>query len=340
MAGIEDVAQRAGVSIATVSRALSGRGPVSPATKERVKAVADELGYVVSPNASGLASGKTRTVGIVVPFLNSWFYTSVIEGAQSVLLAHGYDVTLYNLFGSGTAREAVLERSLRRRRDDALIAVSLELTEKEVQRLRETNKPMVGVGGPLTGVTTLSVDDMGVAQLATEHLIMLGHTRIAHLGGDVDHELDFHIPSKRRLGYEHALRSAGIEVDEELFCITEFSIEGGYRSAKQVLGDPRRRPTGVVTASDEMAFGTILAARDLGLSVPGDLSVVGIDGHELSEFCRLTTVAQYPERQGARAAEEVLALLDPERERTGAMDIPVEYDLVVRGSTGRAPDSR
>lgn len=337
MAGIEDVAQRAGVSIATVSRALSGRGPVSPSTKARVMAVADELGYAVSPNASGLASGKTRTVGIVVPFLNSWFYTAVIEGAQSVLLANGYDVTLYNLFGSGTAREAVLERSLRRRRDDALIAVSLELTEDEVRRLHQMNKPMVGVGGPLSGITTLSVDDIGVTKLATEHLIMLGHKRIAHLGGDVEHELDFHLPSKRRFGYEQALREAGIEVDDDLFRITEFSIEGGYRSAKQLLGDPRRRPTGIVAASDEMAFGTMLAARDFGLSIPGDLSVVGIDGHELSELFSLTTVAQYPERQGARAAEEVLALLDPERERSGSMDIPVEYDLVVRGSTGRPP---
>jgi len=337
MAGIEDVAAHAGVSIATVSRALSGRGPVSPSTKTRVLAAADELGYAVSPNASGLASGKTRTVGIVVPFLNSWFYTAVIEGAQSVLLANGYDVTLYNLFGSGAAREAVFERSLRRRRDDALIAVSLELTDDEVQRLHQTGKPLVGVGGPLQGVTTLSVDDIRVARLATEHLIMMGHQRIAHLGGDVEHELDFHVPSKRRLGYEAALRDAGIVVEPEAFLITEFTVEGGYRSAKQLLGDPRRRPTAVVAASDEMAFGTMLAARDLGLRVPEDVSVIGIDGHEMSEFFNLTTVAQYPERQGAHAAELLLGHLDPTRGVTERRDIPVEYDLVVRGSTARPP---
>ncbi len=334
MAGIEDVARRAGVSVATVSRALSGRGPVSPATRDKVRAMADELGYVVSPSASGLASGTTRTVGIVVPFLTSWFYTSVIEGAQATLLDHGYDVTLYNLFANGDVRGAVFERSLRRRRDDALIAVSLELSEPERALLTGTGKPIVGVGGPLEGVPTLSVDDVGVARLATEHVIMLGHTRIAHLGGDVDHELDFHVPSQRRLGYEAALTAAGIEVDPTLFVVTEFSIEGGYHSAKQLLGDPRRRPTAIVAASDEMALGAMLAARHLGLSVPQDISISGIDGHELAEFAGLTTVDQYPARQGAQAAELLVECLASGLKAVDATDRKVDYDLVVRGSTG------
>lgn len=336
MAGIEEVARRSGVSIATVSRALSGRGPVSPATKARVKAVADELGYVVSSSASGLASGRTRNVGVVVPFLSSWFYTTVIEGAQSVLLAHAYDLTLYNLHGDGDERRTVFEQSLLRKRVDAVIAVSLELTEDELSRLHQINKPIVGVGGPLPGVPSLVIDDEGVARLATEHLIALGHRQIAHLGGDVGSELDFHVPSHRRVGYESALTAAGIPVDPRLFVPTEFSIEGGYRSAKQLLGNPSLHITAIAAASDEMAIGAILAARDLGLTVPRDLSVVGIDDHELSDLFSLTTVAQYPERQGAMAAEMLMHQLDG----SGAVPdaaVPIEYDLVVRGSTTRVP---
>ncbi len=176
MAGIEEVAKLAGVSTATVSRALSGRGHVSPASKAKVDEAAARLGYVVSSNASSLASGRTRNIGVVIPFLNRWFFSSVLEGAQHELLRRGYDLTLYNLSGDGDERSSVFEHFLLRQRVDAVIAVSLELTEHEVTRLHDLGKPLVGVGGPIPGVPTLTIDDAAVARLATEHLIGLGHT--------------------------------------------------------------------------------------------------------------------------------------------------------------------
>ena len=151
MPGINEVAELAGVSTATVSRALSGNGHVSPSTRERVKSAALQLGYVVSSNASSLATGRTKNVGVVIPFLNRWFYSSVIEGAERALLAHGYDLTLYNLSGGGDERRSVFEHFLLRKRVDAVIAISLELTADEVSRLLEMNKPIVGIGGPLPG---------------------------------------------------------------------------------------------------------------------------------------------------------------------------------------------
>ena len=333
MAGIQEVAELAGVSTATVSRALSGNGHVSLATRERVAKAAETLGYVVSSNASSLATGRTRNVGVVIPFLNKWFFSSVIEGAESALLANGYDLTLYNLGGGGDERRSVFEHFLLRKRVDAVIAISLELTPAELTGLLNIDKPIVGVGGPLTGVRTLSIDDVSVARLATEHLLSLGHTSIGHIGGNAQTERDFHLPTNRRVGYEGALAAAGISPDPELFQPADFTIPGGYAAAKQLLGNPRKRPSAVFAASDEMAIGTILAARDLGLSVPDDVSVIGIDDHELSAFFGLTTVAQFPRLQGGKAVEILMEQLHPSLRNHGTLNTSLPYELMVRSTT-------
>ncbi|WP_158862019.1 LacI family DNA-binding transcriptional regulator [Leifsonia sp. AG29] len=344
MAGIDDVARLAGVSTATVSRALSGSVKVSDATRLKVTEAADALGYVVSSYASSLASGRTRNVGAVVPHLNRWFFASVIEGAERALLRRGYDLTLYNLSGGGEERRTVFERHLLRQRVDAVIAISLELTDEEIGRLLRIGKPLVSVGGPLKGVRSLSIDDVAVAQLATAHLIALGHRRIAHIGGGREYDLDFHIPTSRRHGYERALTAAGIPIEPALYRTADFTIAGGYAAAKQLLGTPGDRPTGIFAASDEMAIGALLAARDLGISVPHDVSVVGIDDYELSEFFGLSTVAQFPGRQGELAVDLLMRTLEPSGEHQpdaasmsssadAGATIPVPYELIVRGST-------
>ncbi|WP_020075881.1 LacI family DNA-binding transcriptional regulator [Cryocola sp. 340MFSha3.1] len=342
MPGIDDVARLAGVSTATVSRALSGNGPVSDRTRARVVQAASELGYVVSSDASSLASGRTRNIGAVVPHLNRWFFTSVIEGAERVLLGQGYDLTLYNLSGDGGERRRVFDHHLLRNRVDAVFTVSLELAEEEVGRLLALGKPVVGVGGPLPGVSTLTIDDLAVARLATDHLISLGHTRIAHIGGSQEFDLDFHIPTSRRLGYEQALRDAGLPVDEQLHRASDFTLPGGYDAAKQLLGSPHERPTAIFAASDEMAIGAILAARDLGLSVPRDVSIIGIDDHPLADFFGLSTVAQHPDRQGEQAAALLLDALQaaraaPTRARPEPLSHTAPADLIVRSSTAVHP---
>ena len=336
MAGIEQVARLAGVSTATVSRALSGNVHVSPATRSKVEAAALELDYVVSSNASSLASGRTRNVAVVVPFLARWFFSSVLEGVQSALLRHGYDLTLYNLSGDADERHSVFEHFLLRQRVDAVIAISLELTEAEVKRLHTLAKPLVGIGGPISGVRTLSIDDAVIARLATEHLISLGHTEIAHIGGSPEFDLDFHMSTNRRLGYESALEAAGLAADPASFAPADFTIHGGYHAAKQLLGAPQGRPTAVFAASDEMAIGAILAARDLGLVVPRDVSIVGVDDHDLSDFFGLTTVAQFPRGQGEMAVEILMEELKPTTDAAPAAPA-LPYELIVRSSTAVPP---
>ncbi|MDA4893169.1 substrate-binding domain-containing protein, partial [Streptomyces sp. MS2A] len=160
----------------------------------------------------------------------------------------------------------------------------------------------------------------------------LGHRDIAHIGASPEFDLDFHIPTQRRQGFEKALERAGITPRPTFLEPADFTVEGGFRAAKQLLGRPGRRPTAIFAASDEMAIGAILAARDLGYRVPQDLSVVGIDGHELGGFFQLTTVDQFPLLQGRRAAEALLRTL-AEPGTAGPTALP--FELVVRGTTTR-----
>lgn len=332
MVSIDEVATLAGVSTATVSRALSGRGHVSESARERVRTAAESLGYVVSSRASSLASGRTQNVGVIVPFLDRWFFSTVLSGATSALMRAGYDVTLYQ--ADAAVRREVFATFLRRQRVDAVIAVAIELDDHETAQLLDLGLPVIGIGGRNPGLRTLTVDDTAMAKLATEHLIGLGHRDIAHIGASPDFDIDFQVPSRRRQGFEQALVAAGIAAQPAFLEPADFTVDGGHRAAEQLLGGPGPRPTAIFAASDEMAVGALLAARDLGLRVPQDLSIVGIDGHELGEFFQLTTVDQFPLAQGERAAGAILAQLEGEPDAAVSTDLP--YELIVRGTTARA----
>ena len=337
MAGIKEVAARAGVSSATVSRALSGNGKVSDATRLKVQAAADELGFVISYNASSLASGRSRNIGIVMPTVGRWYFSQVLEGAAAALIDAGYDLTLYNTSDGPEHRESVLTEMLRRKRLDAVIAVALKLTDEELAQLHAVGKPIVAIGGPLPQTPTIRVDEANISALATEHLIALGHSRIAHIGGGEERERDFRLGSTRRDGYEQAMARAGLE--SRHINSPDFSVASGVAAAKTLLAAPDR-PTGIFCASDEIAVGTILAARSLGLRVPEELSVIGIDGHELGEVFGLTTISQDPKGQGAAAVAAVLSLLAQEPMAADWIQGFYPTEFVVRSSTSVPADLR
>lgn len=332
MTGIKDVAERAGLSVATVSRALSGKGNVSPTSRERARAAAAELGFVLSYHASSLASGRTHNVGLVVPSVHRWFFSAVIEGASAALLEAGYDLTLYNIGENPAHRQSVFSDFLLRKRVDAVIAVSLELCEDEIEQLHAVHRPIVGIGGPLPGASTIRIDDSGIALKATNHLLGLGHTKIAHITGHEAYDQDFHLPGTRRSGFEKAMNDAGCPVRPEWIVSADFTIEGAYAAARQLLASAPERPTAVFAASDEMAIGTILAARDFGLRIPDDLSVMGIDGHDLGNVLGLTTIDQDAKGQGALAVRTLLGAIN-----NGLVLEPADTEhptkLVVRTST-------
>jgi LacI family repressor for deo operon, udp, cdd, tsx, nupC, and nupG len=329
--GIDEVARATGVSTATVSRALRGLPNVSEKTRARVRMAADKLGYVASSSASGLASGRTLAMGVVVPSVSRWFYTTVLAGIDAELRAASYDMILFNLGGPRGDRERVFHRSILRKRTDALLALCLDFTADEQVELASTGHPTIVVGGPVRGLRNVGIDERGTAQRATEHLIALGHREIAHLGGEGEEGLSHQVPVGRMHGFEDALRIAGIPTRRDWVVPGRFTLPSGRAAMNALLDRPGPRPTAVFAGSDEMAIGAILAAHDHGLTVPGDLSVIGIDNHDFAESFGLTTMAQNPFEQGAAAARILLDELAGATPRSRSLTMPVT--LVERAST-------
>ncbi|WP_448002981.1 LacI family DNA-binding transcriptional regulator [Agromyces bauzanensis] len=342
MPAIGDVARLAGVSKATASRALSGRGYVAEDTRRRVQAAAARIGYIASPDAASLVTGRTKNVGVVIPFVNRWFFGEVLEGIERSLLSAGYDLTLYNLAQSGPERDRVFDFFLARKRVDAVIAVGVDLTEREVEVITRRAKPILALGGTAPGAPRLAIDDRAAASLATEHLLKLGHTRIAHLAGAGAGAAARSVQGLRRKGFLESMDAAGLTPAGGARGVVEaeMSLPGGHAAGLQLLGHPGNRPTAIFAASDEVAFGAMRAAERLGIAMPAELSIVGIDGHEYAELFGLTTVEQYPGEQGRVAVARVMRLLGEASDDAAEAehdDVPLATRLVVRSSTTSAP---
>lgn len=340
MAGIEDVAKLAGVSTATVSRALSGKAHVSEKARAKVEKAAAELGYVASSSAYTLATGRNRNIGVVMPRIDGWFFGAFLESTESALVESGFDLTLYNLSGGESQRDKIFNDFLLRQRVDAVMTVAVAPSSSELANLNRMKKPILALGGHLDGARSLVMDDRAAGRLATEHLISLGHTRIANINGLEGSDKEFNQPNMRHNGYVDALRAAGLAVKPNWTGQADYTLPSAYVVAKQMLGDPHNAPTAIFCNSDEMAFGAIMAAKDLGLQVPADVSVIGIDNHDLSDFFELTTVNQRVREQGTRAVQILLSLLDEPMTEL-LPNIEEQYDwpaeLMVRGSTARPP---
>jgi DNA-binding LacI/PurR family transcriptional regulator len=358
MTRIDDVAKLAGVSTATVSRALRGLPEVSAETRSRVLAAAAHLGYVASPSASRLAGGKTHAVAVVVPRITRWFFATAVEAAEETLHQAGYDLLLYNLGGRERARRQLFQLGPRswpegrstpegaglwsalHKRVDAVMLISTPLQPDDFEIVGGLAIPGITVssGTQVPGWSSVRIDDVAAGRTATEHLLALGHWRIAHISGDAADELAFTAHIDRHRGYEDALCAAGVRPDPGLRVEAEFTVSGGARGTEELLrrGAP---PTAIFAACDEMAMGAIAVLRQAGLRVPEDVSVVGIDDHDLAGAVGLTTVAQPAAEQGRLAAA---MLLEPLRLGVGCGPtctvLPTR--LVVRESTAPTAVSR
>lgn len=331
-ASIHDVARVAGVSTATVSRALRGLDRVSDSTRERVLEAAAGLQYVASPTAASLASGKTSVVGVVVPFLQRWFFANVLDGIEELLRQHGYHVLLFNVGLRASTRTLMLDQRLLAKRLDALLVIAADLESQEVRLLEELGLPVVTIGLDLPGRDRVGIDDVAAARTATEHLIGLGHRRIAVVGGDPGSDVHSATAVDRLAGFREATGAAGLPVQRGYLCSGDWAVAGGTAAGLRLLTLPLP-PTAVLAASDEMAIGVLVAARTLGLAVPGDLSVIGIDDHEMAMSHDLTTIAQ-PVRELAHTAGRLLVDALAGRPRGPRRVTILPTRLIVRGSTG------
>jgi LacI family repressor for deo operon, udp, cdd, tsx, nupC, and nupG len=331
-ASIGDVAQLAGVSVATVSRAIRGLPNVSPATRDRVLKAAADLQYVAHPHASRLAAGRTMTVGMVVPLLTQWFFTQVVAGAEGVLAASGYDVLLYGVPNSESMRRFIDDAPFSKR-VDGLILVDLPLCDGEIARMCDRG-PVVTVGVGSQCAPSVTIDNVEAGVTATRHLVNLGHRRIGLISHLPPQALDFMAPVHRREGYERVLRDAGIEVREDLIVPGNFALQGGAEAMARLLSVDRP-PTAVFAESDEMAIGALKTVRDAGLQVPGDVSIVGFDDHDMAAYMDLTTIAQPAIQQGEAAATLLLDCMRGGVDAAGEITtVVMPTRLVVRATTG------
>ncbi len=328
-ASIEDVARRAGVSIATVSRSLRGLPDVADATRDRVLEAARELNYVASPFAAGLASGRTATVGVVVPFVNRWYFAEVLGAVEAVLHQGGYGLLLYNL-GDPAGRTRFFDAMPMRKRVDALIIASLVLSDDEAAALLGLGCPVGSLGVDRPGFHTTRIDDKQGARTAVRHLLEMGHRRVGLIGGDTEDPMRFTPPHHRRVGFVDALTEAGIAFDPQLEELGYFTVAGG-ESATEVLLRRPHRPTALFAESDEMAYGAIRAIRHAGLRIPQDLAIIGFDDHDSASLLDLSTIRQPVADQAADLTARVLAAISTPVAEPELVIMPTE--LVVRGST-------
>ena len=328
---IEDVALAAGVSTATVSRAVRGLPRVSPATREKILGIAEALGYVASSSASGLATGRTKTIGVLAPFVSRWFFSKAIEGADRELHARQYNLSLFNLGGHGSHRERLFSKTMVYKQIDALLVLCMALTHEEIEHLQKIDIPLVVVGGHVEECPYIGIDDYAAAATAVRHLIGLGHTEIALLHGDDETDLNFDVPRVRIKAFQDVMAEAGLNVREEWDEWGDFTVRSGQNAFRRLWDRPGPKPTAIFCASDEMAMGIIFEATRAGVRVPEDLSVIGIDDHDFSEAMGLTTVRQRPDEQAELGTKMLLDELDG---IAGAVRSTVApHQLIVRSTT-------
>jgi LacI family transcriptional regulator, galactose operon repressor len=327
---IHDIAREAGVSVATVSRVLNGRDHVAPATRELVTRIVREHGYVVNRSARNLQFGRTGLVGLLVPLVHPLYFSTIVAGATEALLEHDLRAVLSPTEHKHDREVTLLDRLMHGMADGALVVLPEESSE-ELERLLDTNYRFVIIDPRLpldARIPAVSAANTSGADQATRHLLDLGHRRIAAITGP----REWLATEERRRGYHAALASAGMLPDSSLEIESDFEIAGGARAAAALLDRPDP-PTAIFAFNDNLAIGTIQAARAHGLRVPEDLSIIGFDDSEHASLITpaLTTVRQPLAEMGRTAVNLLRRLLDGQRVET--LHVELGTRLVVRSST-------
>lgn len=322
---LHDVAARAGVSKSLVSLALQGSPKVAPASREAILAAADELGYRPNRTASSLVRQRTHTIGVHILDLHNPVFAEILDGVQEGVRSHDYS-TLLVTGNADPATERTEITRLLESRVEGLVLIAHRLSDEDLAAIAREVPTVVVTWRTdgIAGLDSVAGDDLAGARLAVEHLVELGHARIVHVSGG-----DNRIARERRAGYERAMADHGLE---SLVVEAAFSEQGGYAGAGTAVD---AGATALVVANDLAAIGALAALRARGLSVPGDVAVVGYDGMRLLDSLDLTTVAQPLADMGRMAAELLMDRIgNPDRPSTHRL---VDTRLVVRGSSGPAP---
>jgi LacI family transcriptional regulator len=336
---LKELAKVSGVSVATVSRALNGRPGVSDATRDRLRALADELDYVPSAAAQTLVTSRSHLVGVVLdtgadhPDLQHPFFQSVLAGLRRCMADNGFDLMLFATDLRGDDTQSLLSRC-RRYQVDGLVLVAVDTRGPEFEKVERSSLPCVTVDLDFAGIRTADVasDNVEGAALAVQHLAALGHTKIATIA--VPTRLK---PGRERLvGYREALNRLGLEYRADYVVPGDGYPRSGASATKHLL-ELQPRPTAIFVGADLMAIGALQATAQLGVRVPDDVAIVGFDDIPLATLTQppLSTVRQDAIGLGVAAARALMNLLGEASATQTKILLPVE--LVVRETCGGAP---
>ena len=302
---MQDVADAAGVSVSTVSRALRGSSKVRPATIAAVRAAAASLGFVASPSAASLATGKVRRVAVLIGApLTDWFSGSILDGIYEVLREAGLDLLLYRVHDRAE-RDEFFRILPARRNADALIVASFSLSDVEKEALAASDIPVVFLSQRVPGHASVGIDDVASGRVATRLLLNLGHTRFAYLRNG--HDLGFRWSAHERYdGWTRELDEAAIGPEARVVIEPPLGPDYGERAAAHLLAGPL--PVAVVAENDDLAVRLLIALDRIGARVPQDVAIVGFDGQPRAIELGVTTVAQ-PVHDLARLAAEAATAL-------------------------------
>lgn len=333
MPTIRDVARAAGVGLGTVSRVLSDDPHVAGATRSRVLAAIDALGYRSSPVARALRQGRSLTLDVIVPLFTRHFYVEVLRGITAAVVDSDYALVIHTIERPGD-RDRVFATAGDIMGPAGMIMVSLTPAPGLLERLRDGRVPLVLVDHASPGVAGVAVDYAAGTTAAVAHLLALGHRRIALIDRRAD-PFAFQDPGARQAGYRQALATAGLPLRPDYEVVTDYSPEGGQAALGPLLALPTP-PTAILVGSDAQALGVLAAARAQGVRVPDDLSVVGYNDIELASYLGLTTVRVPMCEMGRQGGNLLLGLLAGSAAPSGAIYLPTE--LMVRATTGPCPN--
>ena len=332
MSGIAEIAEEAGVSPATVSRALRGLHHVNYKTRKKVVDAALALDYPVRPDLLPLeVRKKSNVVGVITPYLSRWYFAQAINGIEQSLREAGIDLMLFN-FSEVEGRKRIFQQRLLREKVDALIIISLPVEDDDFESLLSLGIPLTLLGFDHENYNSVMVDDVLGGKIATNHLIDYGHKDIAILSGARDIAMNFNVSDNRTLGFIKAMQEANIEWNPENDIRGDYNVQTAEIAMRSFL-DRKKLPTAVFCHSDEMAIGAMKAIRQKGLRVPEDISVIGFDDHEYAQHIGLTTVSQPPQFLGQMAASAAVeSILKPGSQ---TKHLSVATSLVLRETTAR-----
>ena len=326
---IRDVAKHAGVGVGTVSRVLNESGSVRDSTRLKVLTAIDELNFSPSSVARYLSGGKSMALGVTVPFFTNDSVVRRLQGVVSVLGNSDYDLVLFDVEKSEN-KDELLTNIAQRSLVDGLLILSMLPAEHDLRSFMASAIPAVIVDSYHPNLPTVTVDNESGAWQATRHLVDLGHRQIGYLSDYPGNPFNSAPVVDRYTGFCRALREAGVPYEADFYVESKVDRDDARRKAYELL-NRERRPTAVFAYCDIQAIGVIEAARELGLRVPGDLSVIGYDGIEAAEYMQLTTIRQSLYESGVRGADLLLQVMNGRTLEEKEIVLPTE--LKIRATT-------